>query len=75
MTLIRPLVYTPEKSTKSFIKRNNIQIMPKVCPADGVSKREYALDLLKSIEMEYKHARSNIIGAIKRDNVNGWNEN
>lgn len=74
ITLIRPLIYTQEKSIKSFVKRHGIQIMPKVCPADGVSKREYALDLLKSIEIEYKHARSNIIGAIKRDNVNGWKE-
>lgn len=74
MTLIRPLIYTQEKNTKSFIKRNNINIMPKVCPADGESKREYALNLLKSIEIQYKHSRSNIIGAIKRDNVNGWKE-
>ena len=74
MTLIRPFIYTPEKYMKSFIKRQNIKIMPKVCPMDGKSKREYALDLLKGIEIEYKHARSNIIGAIKRDNVNGWKE-
>jgi len=73
MTLIRPLIYTQEKNTKSFIK-GNINIMPKVCPADGESKREYALNLLKSIEIQYKHSRSNIIGAIKRDNVNGWKE-
>lgn len=74
MTLIRPLIYTQEKSTKSFIKRHNITIMPKVCPADGESKREYALNLLKSLEVQYKYARSNIIGAIKRDNVNGWKD-
>ena len=74
MTLIRPFIYTPEKYMKSFIKRQNIKIMPKVCPMDGKSKREYALDLLRGIEIEYKHARSNIIGAIKRDNVNGWKE-
>ena len=75
MTLIRPLIYTPEKYTKSFVKRNNIEIMPKVCPMDGKSKREYALELMKSIEIEYKHSRANIIGAIKRANINGWKEN
>ena len=75
MTLIRPLIYTPEKYMKSFVKRNNIQIMPKVCPIDGKSKREYALELMKSIEIEYKHSRANIIGAIKRANINGWKEN
>ena len=74
MTLIRPLIYTPEKYMKSFIKRNNIQIMSKVCPMDGKSKREYALELLRNIEIEYKHSRANIIGAIKRANINGWKE-
>ena len=74
MTLIRPLIYTPEKFTKSFIKRNNIEIMPKVCPMDGISKREYALDLLKSFEIQYKHSRANIIGAIKRANISGWKD-
>lgn len=74
MTLIRPLIYTPEKMTRSFIKRNNIEILQKVCPMDGTSKREYALDLLKGIELQYKHSRSNIIGAIKRKNINGWKE-
>ena len=74
MTLIRPFIYTPEKYTKSFVKRNNIEIMPKVCPMDGKSKREYALELMKSIEIEYKHSRANIIGAIKRANINGWKE-
>lgn len=74
MTLIRPLIYTPEKMTRSFIKRNNINIMPKVCPIDGKSKREYALNLLINIEKEYKYSRSNIIGAIKRSNINGWKD-
>ena len=74
MTLIRPLIYTPEKMTRSFVKKNNIEIMPKVCPMDGVSKREYATDLLKGFELQYKHSRANLIGAIKRANINGWKE-
>ena len=74
MTLIRPLIYTPEKMTRGFVKKNNIEIMPKVCPMDGVSKREYATELLKSFELQYKHSRANLIGAIKRANINGWKE-
>lgn len=34
ITLIRPLIYTTEKETKRFIRKNNLQIMPKVCPMD-----------------------------------------
>ena len=74
MTLIRPLIYVPEKLTKRFIKKNNIKIMSKVCPMDGKSSREYALKLLKQIEINNKQSRANIIGAIKRANLNGWKE-
>lgn len=74
MTVIRPLVYTPEKSTKNFIKKSEIEIMPKVCPMDGISTRQYALDLLKSFEIKNKHARANLIGAIKRAEINGWKD-
>lgn len=34
ITLIRPLIYAPEKAIKTFIKKNNIKVMPKVCPMD-----------------------------------------
>lgn len=34
ITLIRPLVYTPEKEIRSFIRKNNLSVMPKVCPMD-----------------------------------------
>lgn len=74
MTLIRPLVYVMEKQTKSFIKKNNIEIMSKACPMDGNSTREYALQLLKQLEIHNKQTRSNLIGAIKRAKLNGWKE-
>ncbi len=42
ITLIRPLIYTPEKEIRSFIRKNNISVMPKVCPMDRYfKKRKY----------------------------------
>ena len=74
MTLIRPLIYVSEKMTKSFVKKAEIPIMPKVCPMDGNSTREYALELLKQLECKNKNTRANLMGAIKRANLNGWKE-
>lgn len=74
ITLIRPLIYVPEKLTKSFVKRNEIKVMPKVCEMDGKSTREYALKLLKELEINNKQTRANLMGAIKRKNLNGWKE-
>ncbi len=74
ITLIRPLVYTPEKEIKKFVKRADISVMPKNCPMDGVSKREYMKDLLYKLTVEIPNVRANLIGAIKRSEINGWKE-
>ncbi len=34
ITLIRPLIYVPEKSIKTFVKKNEIKVMNKCCPMD-----------------------------------------
>lgn len=42
ITLIRPLIYAPEKSIKTFVKKHNIEVMPKCCPMDrSFKKRRY----------------------------------
>ena len=74
ITLIRPLVYASEKEIKKFIKRNNIKVMNKNCPMDGVSKREYMKNLLYKLTVEIPNVRANLMGAIKRAEINGWKE-
>lgn len=74
VTLIRPLIYAPEKEIRKFIKRENITVMPKNCPMDGVSKREYMKDMLYKLTIEIPNVRANLMGAIKRANLNGWKE-
>lgn len=74
ITLIRPLIYAPEKDIKSFVKRNNIQVMPKACPMDGYSKREDMKQFLFNMQKDIPHIRANLYGAIKRGNINGFRE-
>lgn len=74
ITLIRPLIYTPEKEIKKFIKRENINVMPKNCPMDGVSKREEMKEMLYKLTNDIPNVRANLMGAIKRANINGWKE-
>ena len=71
ITLIRPLVYTPEKEIRRFVRKNNIQVMDKVCPMDGVSKREDIKQLIFSLSKEIPMIRANLFGAIKR-NLDDW---
>lgn len=71
ITLIRPLVYTPEKEIRRFVRKNDIQVMDKVCPMDGVSKREDIKQLIFSLSKEIPMIRANLFGAIKR-NLDDW---
>lgn len=67
ITLIRPLIYTPEKDIRRFVRRNNIEIMKKVCPMDGVSKREDMKNLIISLTKDIPMVRANLFGAIQRN--------
>lgn len=67
ITLIRPLIYAPEKYIKNFVKKNNIKIMNKVCPMDGVSKREDIKKLIRNLKNDIPHIRANLYGAIIRN--------
>ena len=71
ITLIRPLIYTPEKDTKRFVKKNNLTIMPKVCPMDGTSKREYMKEMIITLQKDIPMIRANLFGAIQR-NLPDW---
>ena len=71
ITLIRPLVYTPEKDIKRYIKKNSIEVMAKVCPMDGVSKREDMKQLIFSLTKDIPMVRVNLFGAIQR-NLEEW---
>ena len=71
ITLIRPLIYTPEKEIKRYVKKNNISVMPKVCPMDGVPKGEDMKQLIFSLSKNIPMVRANLFGAIQR-NLKDW---
>lgn len=71
ITLIRPLVYTPEKEIRRFIRKNNFSVMPKVCPMDGTSKREDMKQLIFTLTKSIPMVRANLFGAIQR-NLDDW---
>lgn len=72
ITLIRPLICTPENIIKTFIKKYNIETMPKYCPMDGISKRADIKKLISDLQKEIPGIETNIYGAIKRSNIKGW---
>lgn len=73
ITLIRPLIYAPEKYIRRFIKKNEIQVMPKTCKMDGKSKREDIKNLIQTLSLDIPTIKANLYGAIRRSNIKGWN--
>ena len=71
ITLIRPLIYMPEKEARRFVKKNNLNVMAKVCPMDGTSKREDMKQLIFSFSKSIPMIRANLFGAIQR-NLDDW---
>lgn len=71
VTLIRPLVYTPEKLIKSFANANNVPIVKNPCPADGNTKREKMKEFVMQQHAEDKGFKERVFGAIVRG-LDGW---
>ena len=72
ITLIRPLLYTPEHYVRSFARREALPIVHNPCPADGNTKRQEIKELLQSLEKENRGLRERIFGAIQRYPLDGW---
>ena len=72
VTVIRPMVYTPESYIRSLAKRLELPIVHNPCPVDGSTKREEIKQLLRSLEHTNPGVRQRIFGAIQRYPLKGW---
>lgn len=72
ITLIRPLLYTPERYIRSIVRRFSLPIVHNPCPADGNTKRQEVKDLIRSLESTHPDLRSHIFGAMQRLPLDGW---
>jgi len=66
ITVIRPLIYAPEKAIRDFASRNNLPVAPPICPADGHTQREAMKRLVGSLSLEYKGLKHRIFHAIRK---------
>lgn len=74
ITLIRPMLYMPEKDVRYFASKADLPIVKSPCPADGNTEREEMKKLLATLEKENKGLRYRIFGAIQRGGIDGFKE-
>ena len=72
VTLIRPMIYMPEKDVRYFATKNKLPVVKSPCPADGNTEREEMKKLLHSLEKQNKGLRYRIFGAIQRGEIDGF---
>lgn len=72
--LIRPLIYVEEKQIKSLSKSGHFPIVKSPCHIDGKTKRQYIKDLISELQKDKDDIKSNLFGAIKRAEIDGWHE-
>ena len=72
LTMIRPLIYTPEREIKTFAKSAELPIVEVKCPADGNTERARMKEYLDIFEREHRGLYHRIMGAIQRGEVDGF---
>lgn len=72
ITVIRPMIYTPESYIRSFVRRQELPIVHNPCPADGNTKREEVKQLIRTLEHQNHGVRQRIFGAVQRYPLRGW---
>ena len=72
ITMIRPMIYMPEKDIRYFASKVKLPVVKSPCPADGNTEREEMKRLLASLERENKGLRYRIFGAIQRGEIDGF---
>ena len=72
ITLIRPLVFAPEKDIRSAARRNELPIVKSKCPADGATTRQRIKLELAERDKSDRGFSERLFGALRRSGLDGW---
>lgn len=72
ITVIRPLIYIPEKDIIGFQNKMNLQSVKNPCPFDKNTKRESVKKLLNQIQKENPQAKEKMFNAIMKGEIYKW---
>ncbi len=72
LTVIRPMMYLSEADVIGFKNRMNLPVVKNPCPVDGHTKRQYAKDLLRQLNLDHPGTKDRMFTAIINGNIAGW---
>lgn len=72
ITVIRPLVYLPEKYVKHMVKELDLPIVESPCPANGETKREDMKELMRALKERFPEAPERFLHALQQNQYDLW---
>jgi tRNA(Ile)-lysidine synthase TilS/MesJ len=75
VTVIRPLLYTPESMTVKAAAELAFPIVKSTCTADGYTKRQEIKELIEGMKKSYPDLKNKVFGAMCRYPLGGWERN
>lgn len=72
LTVIRPMMYMEEGDVYAFMHKYDLPVVKNPCPVDGITKREYAKNLLRQLQQENPGVKKRMFTAIIDGNIPGW---
>lgn len=72
ITLIRPLVFAPEKDIRAAARRSSLPVAKSGCPADGSTARQRIKSELAEREKADRGFSERLFGALRRSGLDGW---
>lgn len=72
LTIIRPLIYIPEKDIIGFQNKIGFTTVKNPCPQDGITRREYIKNLIRQIQKENPGTKDKMFNAILKGKIYQW---
>lgn len=72
LTMIRPLVFAPEKEIKKAVRSRELPTLKSKCPVDGVTNRQTTKEFLMERERQDSGFTYRLFGAMRRAGLDGW---
>ena len=72
LTMIRPMVFAPEKEVRRAAERAGLPIVKSKCPADGITSRQTTKEFRAAREREDHGFKLRLFGAMRRAGLDGW---
>ena len=68
LTVIRPMIFTPEKTIAAYAREAGLPVIKSSCPANGHTKRQFAKEYVRELShrLGNPNFREQVLGALRR---------